>query len=191
VSDIIIASWRNLAQPGFGPATISFQVVSSACGKDLGPLPAAFAGLGVDDPVGAIGIGGFFRDPNTAAPVTIPSNLTIEFVSKDDTICPITLDHFKCYRVKGKRVDQTVALEDQFGVEPQVTVRKPMLFCNPVSKNGEEIKDPTARLTCYELPEDDVEDEVKVANQFGLQTLQVDRSKLLCLPSEEVPGRHK
>jgi len=191
VSDIILASWRNLAGPGFGPATISFQVVSSACGKDLGPLPAAFAGLGVDDPVGSIGIGGLFRDPNTAAVVAIPSNLTIEFVSKNDTVCPITLDHFKCYRAKGKRVDQTVTLEDQFGVEPQVLVRKPMLFCNPVSKNGEEIKEPTARLTCYDLPEADVRDEVTVDNQFGLQVLQIDRSKVLCLPSEEVPGTHK
>jgi hypothetical protein len=44
----------------------------------------AVEGLGVPDPVGSIGIEGLFRDPITAAPVAIPSNLTVQFVGNDD-----------------------------------------------------------------------------------------------------------
>jgi hypothetical protein len=70
-------------------------------------------------------------------------------------------------------------------------VRKPTLFCNPVSKNGEEIKDPAANLTCYEIKENNVEEVVEVDNQFGHQILEVDKSKLLCVPSEEISGAHR
>jgi hypothetical protein len=31
-----------------------------------------------------------------------------------------------------------------------VTVRRPELLCNPVSKNGEEIKNPDEHLVCYQ-----------------------------------------
>jgi hypothetical protein len=87
VSDIVEASWSTVVQSGFDRATITLAIQSSACGADLGPLPTAFAGLGVPDPVSSIGIQSSFRDPATAVPVTIPSNLTIQFVSNDDTDC--------------------------------------------------------------------------------------------------------
>jgi hypothetical protein len=83
VSDIVTANWITVA----GEATISFTVVSSACGRNLGPLPRHFAGLGVADPASPIEIGGLFRNLVTAATVAIPSNLTVQFVGNADTAC--------------------------------------------------------------------------------------------------------
>ena len=87
VSDIVTANWSTVVQPGFDTATISFTIISSACGRNLGPLPRHFAGLGVPDPASPIEISGLFRNLVTAAPVAIPSNLTVQFVGKADTAC--------------------------------------------------------------------------------------------------------
>lgn len=95
------------------------------------------------------------------------------------------LDHFKCYRAKGERPNVAVDLADQFGVEPGVLVRKPELFCNPVDKNGEGIRNPTAHLTCYRIKADGKKRDVVVGNQFGGQTLEVKEPELLCVPSDK------
>jgi hypothetical protein len=87
VSDIVTASWSTVAGSPFGRATIAFTIISSACGRNLGPLPRHFDGLGVPDPASPIQIGGLFRNPATAAPVAIPSNLTVQFVGNADTAC--------------------------------------------------------------------------------------------------------
>jgi hypothetical protein len=87
VSDIVTANWSTVAGSPFGRATISFTIISSACGRNLGPLPRHFAGLGVPDPASPIQIGGLFRNLVTAAPVAIPSNLTVQFVGDADTAC--------------------------------------------------------------------------------------------------------
>jgi hypothetical protein len=87
VSDIVTANWITVPDGQFDTATISFTIVSSACGRNLGPLPRHFAGLGVPDPASPIEIGGLFRNLVTAAPVAIPSNLTVQFVGKPDTAC--------------------------------------------------------------------------------------------------------
>lgn len=89
VSDIITASWSTVSRT----ATISFTIVSSACGRNLGPLPRHFAGLGVSDPTSPIQIGGLFRNPSTAAAVAIPSNLTVQFVGDADHACKKHDDH--------------------------------------------------------------------------------------------------
>lgn len=83
VSDIVTAEWST---SGFR-STISFTITSSACGENLGAVPKGFAGLGVPDPTTPIQIGGLFRDSATAAPVAIPSNLTVQFVGDADTGC--------------------------------------------------------------------------------------------------------
>jgi hypothetical protein len=83
VSDIVTATWSTVARR----ATISLTIVSSACRRNLGPLPRHFAGLGIPDPTSPVQIGGSFRNPATAAPVAIPSNLTVQFVGKADTAC--------------------------------------------------------------------------------------------------------
>ena len=82
VSDIVRADWS-----GSFPANITFTITSSACGQNLGRLPRDFAGLGVPDPTSPIEISGLFRDPDTAAAVAIPSNLTVQFVGNADTGC--------------------------------------------------------------------------------------------------------
>ena len=87
VSDIVTANWRTVAGSPFGTAAISFTVISSACGRNLGPLPRQFAGLGVPDPASPVEISGLFRNLVTAAPVAIPSNLTVQFVGNADTAC--------------------------------------------------------------------------------------------------------
>jgi hypothetical protein len=82
VSDTIFADWGT---PDL--ASITVTVESSACGDDLGSLPSVFDGLGVAEPDGSLGIQGLFRDPDDATLVSIPSNLTIQFVSVNDTDC--------------------------------------------------------------------------------------------------------
>jgi hypothetical protein len=90
VSDIVTAQWNTDPDPDplFERATISFTVVSSGCGRNLGPLPRHFAGLGVPDPASPLEISGLFR--RLLAPpelVAIPSNLTVQFVGDADTGC--------------------------------------------------------------------------------------------------------
>ena len=99
----------------------------------------------------------------------------------------MNLDYFKCYEADGEPVDVNVDLEDEFGVELQVLVGEPKLFCNPADKNGEGIKNDESHLTCYEI-EDDAEAEqvVVVTNQFSVQNLEVEDSELLCVPSEKL-----
>ena len=87
VSDIVTANWRTVADSPFDRARISFTIISSACGRNLGPLPRQFAGLGVPDPASPVEISGLFRNLVTAAPVAIPSNLTVQFVGNADTGC--------------------------------------------------------------------------------------------------------
>lgn len=102
------------------------------------------------------------------------------------------LDHFRCYKVKGNSVKQTVVLKDQFGFEPKVRVYNPKFFCNPVDKNGEGISDPTAHLTCYRIKDKKKKrkvlmDKVLIENQFGSkQTLKVEKPMHLCVPSKKL-----
>jgi hypothetical protein len=105
---------------------------------------------------------------------------------KDGVPSALNLDHFKCYEAEGNPVNVTVSLEDQFGVEPEVLVAEPELFCNPVDKNGEGIFHPTAHLTCYKIEDDGEELDVSIKNQFGEQSLKVEKPELLCVPSEKI-----
>ncbi len=101
-----------------------------------------------------------------------------------------TLDHFKCYRVKGPRTPvSNVQLVDQFGTR-KVNVIRPRRLCLAADKNGEGISGPGSSLLCYE---------VRLAagsrsfrpgamfftnNQFGPDTLQTFRPRELCVPSD-------
>jgi hypothetical protein len=87
VSDIVTANWITVPDSPFDRATISLTVVSSGCGRNLGPLPRQFAGLGVPDPASPTEISGLFRNLVTADPVAIPSNLTVQFVGNADAAC--------------------------------------------------------------------------------------------------------
>ncbi len=61
------------------------------------------------------------------------------------------------------------------------------LFCNPVEKDGEEILDPLAHLTCYEIEDDEVERGVLVMNELpDNQYLELEEAELLCVPSKKL-----
>jgi hypothetical protein len=92
VRAIVRGTWSTLVQAGLDRATITLEIDSSACGDDLGPLPPQFAGLGIPVPEGSIGIGGAFREPASAASVSIPTNLTIQYVGAPDADCDGVLD---------------------------------------------------------------------------------------------------
>jgi hypothetical protein len=98
-------------------------------------------------------------------------------------------DHFKCYEVEeSTRLEPRpyVSLEDQFGLEENVKVRKPKYFCNPVDKNGEGISDSENTLACYEIKSRQPTRTVDIKNQFGAQTLVIDNAELLCVPSKKL-----
>jgi len=100
------------------------------------------------------------------------------------------LDHYKCYKAKDlknpKFQSANVALSDQFEDE-SAEVKKPFLFCNPVSKNGEAISNPSEHLTCYKIksPTLAAQPKVEVVNQLGTVQLQAKKASLLCVPSSK------
>jgi len=100
---------------------------------------------------------------------------------KDQLPPPSNLDHFKCYSVKGASLNQVVTLEDQFELDKNFVVLKPLRLCNPVRKQHggivTEITNPEAHLVCY-----DVARPLQAVNQFGTENLLV-RKMTLCVPS--------
>ncbi len=97
------------------------------------------------------------------------------------------LDNFKCYKAKDlkmpKFVPSVVSLSDQFTAAPQVTVKKPFLFCNPVDTGGG-ITNQVDHLTCYKIkgPKFDGPN-VQVVNPLGTTKLDAKKPFLLCVPS--------
>jgi hypothetical protein len=104
---------------------------------------------------------------------------------------PEGLDHFLLYYAYGPPLNVVVQLEDQFHPEPEVAVLYPAFFANPVQKTDAtgmvtEIGNPQAHLVFYEIPEELFQTDVNIVNQFGVQTLSLDRSNLLAVPSEKI-----
>ena len=103
------------------------------------------------------------------------------------------VDHYKCYTVtpSQKFPAAVVELADQFGVS-LVLVKQRKRLCTPVDKNGEGIRDRKAHLTCNELrtpadtPIAGLGRRVRVDNQFGSQTLEVEELSYLCLPASKL-----
>jgi len=101
------------------------------------------------------------------------------------------VDHYKCYKVKGEAPDprQTPNVEDEFEAD-QDTVGKPVMICNPASKNGEVLAFPEAHQVCYKI-----KGQKKLAsgltlgvdNQFGPGQILTTggKEKLLCVPSRK------
>ncbi|HEY3121240.1 MAG TPA: SBBP repeat-containing protein [Vicinamibacteria bacterium] len=102
------------------------------------------------------------------------------------------LDHFKCYDGQFPKFEpRTVLLEDQFVREEAVAFR-PHLFCNPVSKNDEPIRDPDAHLKVYSIRAAPAHPplrarEVVATDQFGEERLRVLRPSDLALPAQKAP----
>jgi hypothetical protein len=96
---------------------------------------------------------------------------------------PQQLDHFKCYDGKFPRIaKRRVTLVDQFGIV-ETQVRKRQMLCNPTSKNGEPIRNPTDHLECYTIKPKKVKQTVTVMNQFGTETVKTKKAVAVCLPS--------
>jgi CARDB protein len=97
-----------------------------------------------------------------------------------------SIDHFQCYRATGPKFrPRKVKLRDQFGRSTAKVLSRPAL-CNPVSKNGEGIKDKRAHLACYAIKRHGKfkRRRVEVRHQFtdGMR-LAVVRPVRLCLPT--------
>jgi hypothetical protein len=96
---------------------------------------------------------------------------------------PQQLDHFKCYTGKFPKFSpRNVTLVDQFGTL-QTQVRKPLVLCNPVSKDGGPIHNPLNHLECYGVTPRPVRQTVTANNQFGQETVKTKKAVMLCLPS--------
>lgn len=99
------------------------------------------------------------------------------------------VDHFKCYTAKGQALQTTVSLADQFETK-DTEVSRPMMICNPVSKNGKQIIHPEIHLTCYKIKDAPNQAkfekrEVLIQNQLDEQSLKVTEPEVLCLPSSK------
>ena len=102
------------------------------------------------------------------------------------------VDHYKCYKVKGKALDPqpTPSVSDQFEKDLDA-VSKPALVCNPATKiigeDESQVFHPTVHQVCYKVKGQNklLPVTVRVKNQFDAdQILEVNtKEKLLCVPS--------
>ena len=105
---------------------------------------------------------------------------------------PAAVDHYKCYKVKGKAFSPkpTPEVSDEFELDRD-TVGKPFLICNPAIKDGSPVFFPDVHQVCYKVKGKkklDTPLEVLVSNQFGDdQELKVKKKeKILCVPSRKI-----
>jgi hypothetical protein len=99
------------------------------------------------------------------------------------------LDHYQCYRVQPlQRFDpRDVRLRDQFG-RVRARVGRPLQLCNPVSKNGGEVRNLRDHLVCHPIRPEERFDPLKVfiTNQFERKSvLEAVSRERLCLPSRK------
>jgi hypothetical protein len=99
-------------------------------------------------------------------------------------------DHFQCYKVKKQtklNPKPIVDLDDQFVWRENVKVdKKAYSYCTPVDKNNEGITNRNNNLTCYKVKGFEPDVEVTVENQFGEQSFELEKSRLLCVPSVQI-----
>lgn len=105
---------------------------------------------------------------------------------KDHTGSPNETKHFKCYEVlSAPPLGRQVTLEDQFGRQV-TTVGKGMYFCTPVKKNDKGATDLKGKhLACYQISPQDANRLVNTKNQFGDYDVNVEKSVMLCVPSDK------
>jgi len=114
---------------------------------------------------------------------------------KDMVPSALEINSFKCYRAKGVFPKQIVTLEDQFETKV-TTVKKPHLFCNPMTikgggiGRGAAIVDPSNHLTCYTIRRVAGESkfpgkQVEISDVFGASsaTAKLGHAGLLCVPT--------
>ena len=102
------------------------------------------------------------------------------------------LDHFRLYDVQPYFSGATPTLRGQFdGKDRPAVVGMLRQFANPVSKDGEAIKDKNSHFTIYDAQTTfpDPLRVVRVQNQFGEQDLLIDHLLFLLVPAQKMePG---
>jgi hypothetical protein len=102
------------------------------------------------------------------------------------------LDHFRLYDVQPYFSGATLILQGQFDeIERPAVIGQLRQFANPVSKDGEAIKDKNSHLTLYDAATTfpDPPRSVRVQNQFGDQDLLIDHLLFLLVPAQKIePG---
>lgn len=99
------------------------------------------------------------------------------------------LDHFLCYLVQPAEFagPAGITVIDQFNIKPlPIVVNGRDSLCNPVSKNGEPVRDQAAHLLGYRLrlpQRPPLNIPVLVSNQFGEQRLTVLQEIKLLVPT--------
>ena len=111
---------------------------------------------------------------------------------KNDEPSTLQIDHFACYAAVQPEdaapfTHFSSTVVDQFRTVVETAV-KPKLVCTPTKKNGESIDSPHDRLVCFKVaPESAITPLLATTeNQYGAETLSVQKAGLLCLPSREV-----
>ena len=103
---------------------------------------------------------------------------------------PVGLNHFLLYYATGPDINVVVQLEDQFHLERDVEVLRPVYFANPVKKTDAtgvtEIEDDQAHLVFYQIPEELYQSDIRIQNQFDEQTLSLYGAYLLAVLSSKI-----
>jgi hypothetical protein len=121
-------------------------------------------------------------------------NLSTQPTAPDNNA--IGVDHYKCYKIRitpgtpAFPKGTTASVGDQF-TSPAKTLalKKPKHLCNPVSKNGETVKNANARLLCYLAkpapgqPKHVRRSGVQTNDQFRPEILQTIKEAEFCVPS--------
>lgn len=95
------------------------------------------------------------------------------------------IDHFKCYKARGRFRSGDLKIDDQFGTIV-AAIKRPVRYCAPVDKNGEGIMDPSTHLLCYQVRSPagaPTHDTLYSLNQFGQDTFNVFGPREICVPS--------
>ncbi len=104
---------------------------------------------------------------------------------------PVSLDHYKCYRIAMDTgwVDTYLTLQDQFDPIPEeiMAISSPIYFCSPCQKNFGPIFDTTTHYVAYLIwPQTTSSESRAVVDQFGLHVVQVQNSEMLLVPSKKL-----
>jgi copper(I)-binding protein len=109
---------------------------------------------------------------------------------------PEDLDHYLLYETTDPNLNIVVQLEDQFNLEPDVTVLRPVYFANPVQKTTQDgdtflITNDQAHIVFYEIIEEETfQTDVDATNQFHTVTVSMPQSaryiNMLAVPSQKI-----
>jgi hypothetical protein len=105
----------------------------------------------------------------------------------------VPADHFQCYDVKKSSKLKNfpeVGLSDQFGIREDVMIGNHVEFyCTPADTNGRGVINPDNTMSCYDVKETRLSQEVVVQNRFGEHTIILKKPELLCVPSLQLSAQ--